>query len=110
MAENELGRDALEVFNGKKLSYTYENGWAFTNVFDGSTRITEVEGRGTLRERVAIRYVAPQTYFITWTDDEMGPITQVIDLQARTLIAAVPVDGNIEVWTSTVTAFEDAGA
>jgi hypothetical protein len=37
------------------LSYTYENnGWAFTNYFDGSIRITEMESRGTLREVVTI--------------------------------------------------------
>jgi hypothetical protein len=62
------------------LSYTYENnGWAFTNYFDGSIRITEMESRGTLREVVTIDELRDDIYLITWADEEMGPITQVVD-------------------------------
>lgn len=110
MAEEQFGSDALYTFNGKTISYVYENDWAFTNVFDGSTRITKVEGRGTLREHIEIRAVAPNTYFIAWVDEEMGPITQLVDLTAQTLLASVPVDGKVEVWKATITAFGDADA
>ncbi len=108
MAEEQFGSDALHAFNGKTFSYVYENQWAFTNVFDGATRITEVEGRGTLREKVEVRAVAPNTYFIAWIDEEMGAITQLVDLAARTLLASVPVHGKLEVWKGTITAFGDA--
>lgn len=110
MAEKQFGSDALDAFDGKTISYVYENEWAFTNVFDGATRITKVEGRGTLREHIEIRAVAPNTYFIAWIDDEMGAITQLVDLTARTLLASVPVDGKIEVWKATITAFGNANA
>ncbi|MEM6294187.1 MAG: hypothetical protein AAGA54_23105 [Myxococcota bacterium] len=102
------GRSAVSVFDGKTLSYTYENDWVFTNVFDGTTRISEVEGRGTLRETVDIRRIGAHTYFIAWIDDEMGPLSQVIDLESRTLMAAVPVDGVNQVWVGTVTDFAEA--
>lgn len=110
MAENQFGEDALGVFNRKTFSYVYENDWAFTNVFDGATRISEVEGRGTLREQVEIRAVAPETYFIAWIDEEMGPITQLVDLAAKTLLASVPIEGKLEVWKGRITAFEGADA
>lgn len=110
MAEEQFGSDAVDAFNGKTISYVYENEWAFTNVFDSATRITKVEGRGTLHEQVEIRIVAPDTYFIAWIDEEMGAITQLVDLAARTLLASVPVDGKLEVWKGTITAFGDAKA
>ena len=99
------GRSAVDVFDGKTLSYTYENDWAFTNVFDGTTRVSEVEGRGTLRETVDIRRIGTHTYYIAWIDDEMGPLSQVVDLETRTLMAAVPIDGVNQVWLGTITAF-----
>lgn len=104
----QFGSDALGVFDKKTISYTYENGWQFTNVFDGATRITDTDARGTLREHVEIRHIAAQTYCVGWTDDEMGPISQVIDLNARVLLAAVPIEGKIEMWTATITDFGDA--
>ena len=110
MAENKFGSDALNVFDGKSFSYVYENDWAFTNVFEGATRISVVEGRGTLREHVEIRRVGPDAYFIAWIDDEMGALTQLVDLAAKTLLVSVPIEGKIEVWTGTITAFDDANA
>ena len=105
---SQFGSDALAVFDKKTISYTYENGWQFTNVFDGATRITDTEARGTLREHVEIRHIAGQTYYVGWTDEEMGPISQVIDLEAKVLLAAVPIEGKVEMWTASITAYGDA--
>lgn len=110
MPEYSFGANALDVFNGKKLSYTYENDWAFTNRFDGSTRITEVEGRGTLHEQIEIRWVSADKYYIAWIDEEMGPITQLVDLAAKTLLVSLSMEGKIEVWKGTITAFGSADA
>lgn len=110
MSPNSFGADALAVFDGMTLSYVYENDWAFTNVFEGATRITEVEGRGTLREHVEIRRVAADSYFIAWVDDEMGPITQLVDLAAKTLLVSVLMDGKTEIWRGTITAYEGRSA
>ena len=48
-------KDAISIFDQMSLSYTYENnGWSFTNFFDGYMRISEMESRGTLREIVTV--------------------------------------------------------
>ena len=100
--------DAISVFDQKSLSYTYENnGWSFTNYFDGHTRISEVEGRGTLHEIVAVTEAADGIYFLTWEDEEMGPLTQLIDLSNKRIFAAVPWEGKMEIWPGTITSFTE---
>lgn len=97
---------ALSRFDQMSLSYTYENnGWAFTNYFDGSIRITEMESRGTLREVVTIDELRDDIYLITWADEEMGPITQVVDFKQERILAAVPWEGSVEIWPAKITAF-----
>lgn len=98
--------DALKKFNEMTLSYTYDNEWAFTNYFEGSTRITEVEVRGRLQETVAIEELRDEIYMISWEDAEMGYITQVVDLPNKRLLASVPIDGKLEIWPAVITQFE----
>lgn len=81
-------------FHEKTISYTYDNGWSFTNTFDGHTRISEVPGRGVLREHVEMVELRPDLYFVSWVDDEMGLIAQTIDLDMGTVLAAIPTDDN----------------
>lgn len=98
--------DAISVFDKKSLSYTYNNnGHSDTNYFDGHTRITEVEGRGTLHETVIVTEVSDGMYFLTWEDVEMGALTQLIDLTNKQIFVAVPWEGKMEIWTATITGF-----
>jgi hypothetical protein len=84
--------DAIANFDGKTISYTYTNGWSFTNTFDGHTRISEVPGRGELREYIQMVELRPGLFFASWIDDEMGLLSQIIDLETGAVLAAVPVD------------------
>ena len=98
--------DAQAHFEKKSLSYTYENNdWSFTNYFEGNIRISEMEARGTLHESVIIEELRYEIYVITWEDEEMGPITQVIDFPQQRILAAVPWEGKIEIWPAKITAF-----
>lgn len=98
--------DALSRFDQMSLSYTYENnGWSFTNYFDGSIRISELESRGTLRETVTIEELRDDVYMIAWVDEEMGPISQVVDLSMQRILAAVPWEGSVEIWPAKISAF-----
>ena len=98
--------DALSHFDKKSLSYTYENnGWEFTNYFQGNLRISEMESRGTLRENVAIEELRDGIYVIAWEDAEMGPITQIVDFPKELILAAVPWEGKVEIWPAKITAF-----
>ena len=49
--------DPIARFDGKTISYTYDNGWDFTNTFEGNIRVTVSPRRGELREPVQIREV-----------------------------------------------------
>lgn len=60
--------DPIAVFDGKSVSYTYDNGWSFTNTFDGHLRITDAP-RAELREHVEIVEVRDGLYFLSWIDD-----------------------------------------
>lgn len=84
--------DAIASFHGKTISYTYDNGWSFTNTFDHHTRISEVPRRGVLREQVEMAELRPNLYFASWIDDEMGLLAQIIDLDTGTILAAIPGD------------------
>lgn len=55
-----------------------------------------------------VRRVGPDAYFIAWIDDEMGALTQLVDLVDKTRLVSVPIEGKIEVWKGTITAFHDA--
>lgn len=99
-------KDAVAKFNEMSLAYTYDNnGWAFTNYFEGTNRISELEVRGTLNETVAIEELRDEIYMITWEDEEMGYITQMIDLPNKKMIASIPIEGKLEIWPATITDF-----
>lgn len=99
-------KDAISVFDHRTLSYSYENGWAFTNFFEGHTRVSTVEGRGELREQIEITELRPNLFFAAWIDDEMGALSQIIDLENMTVEVAIPMNGAIEIWHGTITAFD----
>ncbi len=84
--------DPISVLDGRTISYTYDNGWSFTNTFDGHLRISRVS-RGELREHVEITELRDGLFFVSWIDDEMGLLSQIIDFEADTVLAAIPVDG-----------------
>ena len=86
--------DPITVFDGTSLSYTYDNGWSFTNSFEGHLRVTEAP-RGVLREHIEVNKLRDDLYFISWVDDEMGLIGQVIDFENQTVIASIPVEGEL---------------
>ncbi len=85
-------RDPISVFDGKTISYTYDNGWSFTNTFDGHLRISQVP-RGELREHVEMIELRDGLFFVSWIDDEMGLLAQIIDCETDTVLAAIPDDG-----------------
>ena len=82
-------QDPIARFDGKMISYSYDNGWSFTNTFDGNLRITETSGRGVLREHIEMAELRPDLYFAAWIGDEMGPIAQIIDLETGNILAAI---------------------
>lgn len=84
--------DDIAQFDGKTISYTYENGWSFTNTFDGNVRHSSVP-RGELREHVEITKLRENLYLAAWIDDEMGLLAQTIDFETKTVLAAIPVEG-----------------
>lgn len=97
--------DALAVFDGRTLSYTYDNGWAFTNRFEGELRVSPMDGK-ILREEITVTEAAPKTYFIAWEDEHMGLIAQVVNLNDETVQVAVMHEGRVQVWKGKITAFE----
>lgn len=84
--------DPISTFDKKTISYTYDNGWSFTNTFDGHMRISVVPRRGELREHVEMRELRPGLFLASWIDGEMGLLAQIIDLENGTVFAAIPVD------------------
>lgn len=101
--------DPIVNFDTKTLSYTYDNGWSFTNTFDGHTRISVVPRRGELREHVQMRELRPGLYFASWVDGEMGLLAQIIDIENGTVLAAIPSDdeAGTQIITATITSFDD---
>lgn len=92
----------------KSLSYTYENkSWSFTNYFEGKTRISEMESLSPLQETVSIEELRDGVYVIAWEDEEMGPITQLVDFPTQRILAAVPWEGKVEIWSTKITAFAE---
>lgn len=96
--------EALSLFDGKSLSYTYDNGMSVTNVFDGAARSTEFGGE-TLVEQVTVKNVAPDTYYVIWEDAERGLATQTINMATKAVVTAITMDGQIAVMTGVVTDF-----
>ncbi|MEM8707523.1 MAG: hypothetical protein AAGE98_13755 [Actinomycetota bacterium] len=94
--------EALAVFDGKSLSYTYDNGMAITNRFDGADRHTEFGGQ-MLVEVVTVKNVAPHTYYVIWEDAERGLATQSVNLETKQVCTAITMDGQIAIMTGTVT-------
>ncbi len=86
--------DPIASFDKKTISYTYDNGWSFTNTFDGQTRISVVPRRGELREHVQMRELRPGLFLATWIDDEMGLLAQTIDLEQGTVLTTIPVEND----------------
>lgn len=86
------GENPISTFDGKTISYTYDNGWSFTNTFDGHMRLSSVP-RGELSEHVEITRLRDGLFFVSWIDDEMGLLAQIIDFDNNTVIAAIPVEG-----------------
>lgn len=102
--------DPIANFDKKSISYTYDNGWEFTNSFDGLTRITVTDRRGELREPIEIHELRPGLFFISWIDGEMGLLAQILDIEKGTVMTAIPVEGDDTVSqtiTGTITAFEE---
>ena len=83
--------DPIARFNGTTISYSYDNGWSFTNTFDGHLRVSHVP-RGELREHVEMAEIRDGLFFVSWIDDEMGLIAQIIDFENDTVLAAIPAD------------------
>lgn len=101
--------DPIATFDGKSISYTYNNGWEFTNTFDGRTRITVTDRRGELREPIQIHELRPGLFFISWIDGEMGLLAQILDIENGTVMTAIPVEDNDTVSdtiTGTITHFD----
>lgn len=99
------GTSAIDVFDGKTLSYTYGNGKHFTNTFEGNIR-TSVVKRGTLHEEVIAQHLGNDRYLMVWEDDNLGMLVQIIDLRARTVRVAVPLPSGPQVWIAEISAFE----
>ncbi len=101
--------DPIARFDGKTISYTYDNGWDFTNKFEGSIRVTQSPRRGELREPVQIRELRPDVFIVSWIDGEMGLLAQIIDLENGIVLATIPSEdepNTTEIITATISSFD----
>lgn len=101
--------DPIARFAGKTISYTYDNGWTFSNTFEGNIRVTDSPRRGELREPVQIRELRPDIFLVSWIDGEMGLLAQIIDLENHTVLATIPSEdepGSTEIITATISSFD----
>lgn len=101
--------DPIARFDGKTISYTYDNGWDFSNTFDGDIRVTNTPRRGELREPVQIRELRPNLYLVSWVDGEMGLLAQIIDLENGTVMATIPSEDDAnrtEIIGATISSFD----
>lgn len=101
--------DPIARFDGRTISYTYDNGWDFTNNFEGNIRVTQSPRRGELREPVQIRELRPEVFLVSWIDAEMGLLAQIIDLENGTLLATIPSEdqpGTTEIITANISRFD----
>ena len=101
--------DPIARFDGKSISYTYDNGWDFTNTFEGNIRVTMSPRRGELREPIQIRELRPDVFLISWVDAEMGMLAQIIDLENGTVMATIPSEdepNKTEIISATISSFD----
>ncbi|MGH1493052.1 MAG: MoaF-related domain-containing protein [Acidimicrobiales bacterium] len=101
--------DPIARFDGTTISYTYDNGWDFSNTFEGNIRVTQSPRRGELREPVQIRELRPDVFLISWVDGEMGMLAQIIDLEKGTVMATIPSEAepnSTEIITATISSFD----
>ncbi len=101
--------DPIARFDGKTISYTYDNGWDFSNTFEGNIRVTVSPRRGELREPVQIRELRPDVFLISWIDAEMGLLAQIIDLPNGTIFASIPSEEDprrTEIISATISSFD----
>ena len=101
--------DPIARFDGKTISYTYDNGWDFTNRFEGNIRVTVSPRRGELREPVQIRELRPEVFLVSWVDGEMGLLAQIIDLENRTVLATIPSEvepNTTEIISAAISSFD----
>ena len=101
--------DPIVRFDGRTISYTYDNGWDFSNTFEGDVRVTQSPRRGELREPVQIRELRPDVFLVSWVDGEMGLLAQVIDLENRTVLATIPSEDDpnrTEIIKATISSFD----
>ncbi len=84
--------NAISDFDGKTISYTYDNGWSFTNTFEGNMRHSSVP-RGELQEYTEMVRLREGLYLASWIDDEWGLLAQIIDFENKTVLAVTPMDG-----------------
>ena len=101
--------DPIARFDGKTISYTYDNGWDFANTFEGNIRVTQSPRRGELREPVQIRELRPDVFLVSWIDGEMGLIAQVIDLENGTVLATIPSEDEpdrTDIISATISSFD----
>lgn len=101
--------DPIARFDGTTISYTYDNGWDFSNTFEGNVRVTVSPRRGELREPVQIRELRPDVFLVSWIDGEMGLLAQVIDLENRTVLATIPSEdepNTTEIIGATISSFD----
>ena len=101
--------DPIARFNGKTINYTYDNGWDFSNTFEGNTRVTDSPRRGELREPIQMRELRPDVFLVSWIDEEMGMLAQIIDLENGTVLAAIPSRDeptNTEIISATIPSFD----
>ena len=101
--------DPIARFDGTTINYTYDNGWDFSNTFEGSIRVTISPRRGELREPVQIRELRPDVFLVSWIDGEMGHLAQIIDLEKRTVLATIPSEDDpnkTEIIRATISSFD----
>ncbi len=101
--------DPIARFDGKTISYTYDNGWSFSNTFEGNIRVTDTPRRGVLREPVQLRELRPDVFLVSWVDGEMGLLAQIIDLENATVIATIPSEDDptrTEIISATISGFD----
>ncbi len=101
--------EPIARFDGKTISYTYDNGWDFTNTLEGDIRVTESPRRGELREPVQIRELRPDLFLVSWIDGEMGLLVQIVDLENGTVLATIPSEdepATTEIITATISSFD----
>ena len=101
--------DPIARFDGKTISYTYDNGWDFTNTFEGNIRVTASPRRGELREPVQIRELRSDVFLVSWIEGEMGLLAQIIDLENGTVLATIPSEdepNTTEIISAAISSFD----